>query len=374
MPFDPLNSHDRYPPWLDPLDGHTAELPSGVKVGQLAQAAINHCLNWRYRGPSLFVPHQTSTTARNDPTGEYRIITYMPEDTAAQDRLMALLYGKWGYPTAAAYSLAYADPNDATNNKTIESATPAAVTFPWSPPEHRGAFVQYAETANANGFDWVRLITTNFSLKYLTGWEVPFASLLPAQVSPKLEDVAPGEVIAYLDSSMRGLIERMYDESDLVTLETIERMTRRCFFNWCCSGNTNGTNISAYSNIFDELSFPAVCRDLYSTQGTRYSYPAAIIEVTHATSAHGIRFRSTVTGNTWTYTVQGADPTGTPFLVTYDGSTCTAAGVSNVLGLPVVVENDGTYPNGDEIVVEGLANGSGHTTKVYAACLMEGAA
>ena len=370
MPFDPLNSHKRWPPYLNKLDGHTGELPSGIRVGQLAEAVYNHCCNWRFQGPALYTPHQTSTIAKNDSSGTYHIITHYPENRAGQDRRLALFWAKHGIPVAAAYSIDFVDPNDGGNDVTLESGVLAATTYPLTTPERHQAVVEYAETVNANGFDVVHLGTINTVLAYLKGVHVPLAAIDENQLIPKPEDLAPDEIIAYLDRSFRGLMERIYNEGDLVFDETVERVTRRVFFNWCMSSYTVGANEAAYKNVFTELKFPAECRDLLKTQGTRYCYPAAVIDVDDDAGAEVVRlrFRSLITGNVWTYTYQnGVDPVlGNPFLITFD-----RVGASNVLGLQVVVENDAVFTAGDLIVVEGQAPNRAEL-RVHAAGLWEG--
>jgi hypothetical protein len=185
------------------------------------------------------------------------------------------------------------------------------------------------------------------------------------QLQVDLHDVSEGRIISERSNSLGGLFELIGDGSD--TAESVERCTRRVFFN---ESHVTGILIAAgtaMANVFGATNYeyPARARDFSGCDVERYCYPALVIETDGVDATHTCEIKYTsdcAANNTWTYTVQNAEPDNTPYIITP-----AMAGASSSSGIRVESQTD------DSILIEAQTD-AGVTLTIHSWALFEGPA
>ena len=376
MPFTPGDAAyqpGRYPRYIQHKLGNTAEIPQGVGTGKKLQQVHNHLINFRYQGPVYMASHAPSTTF-NDGTGTQYIILHYPPRTDAEDRKLAIAVGVWGYPATGSWEVKFRDGfGSGTWQSMVAGSAGVATSFTldMEPQElYWSAFdVTPPAGTGGSGFKVVELANTNCLLSHTSAWWLPDASTPSEQVVCKPKDVAPATVIGNTGKSLDYLMGIIGDGT--MNVESLERNTRRVFFNHGHPGGTLFPSGTAYANAYGSAKFGAGHRDLLDTGNDARCYPAAVITTTGQGSGNYAQMRITTTvggasAPTWTYKV----PSGlgvAPQLITYDAADATPQEGPHVK--PQAYQSDA----GDEVLVEGYTP-AGATLTIHSVGLWEGPA
>ncbi|MBW2637306.1 MAG: hypothetical protein JRC86_07275, partial [Deltaproteobacteria bacterium] len=185
---------------------------------------------------------------------------------------------------------------------------------------------------------------------------LPDETVQNGNIELKASSMSPGRIIKEPES-LGEMVELIGDGDNFK--ESIERMTRRTFFNYSAPGGCVIPGTGSKNNIFVSpdatpiaADFPARCRNLDNAGFAKYCYPAAVIEVDQTSGTQRLYFENVTGGYSWYYEVQPGDPTGTPFLV-HPGRT----GASSSSGMKVsttidhFIELSATVNNGATMIV-----------------------
>jgi hypothetical protein len=209
----------------------------------------------------------------------------------------------------------------------------------------------------------------NLVVKTASAYHLPLMHLDSDQYLNSPGDCGPGRYIADRTCSFKGLVDAV--GTGAVEVESMERLTRRVFFNQShvLGSFIAGVEALGHTNMLSDMLFAPRCRNLVGDDASVYCTPCAVIECVGQDDLASIelQFLSKVSNDSWTYTVQAADPTTPIFVHPWSG-----AGSSSTNGILVTSAAD------DSIEINAhLVNTPQHargTLTLRAWALFEGAA
>jgi hypothetical protein len=305
-------------------------------------------------GGPHFVTNWRPNTNTNDATGKFYPIMHYPPRLDADDRSIAVCFTLWGNPANGAWSIKFEDSVAGYAQQTMadgnNNANPPALSE-FALPVYAEETVQVydpptggAANLHQGDFKALEIETTNTLVGGLSIWHVENNQIgnTDAQVPVLLDDVIAGKIISESADSLLGLFEIIGDGS--TDVESLERCSRRIYFN---ESHPTGILIApgtAYHNIFNNFKYPARARDFADSDSERYSYPAFVIETDGVDAVNTCRIRVTTTcaaDNVWTYEIDNGEPDNTPYLITPMGPTAGGGtGSDDVNGVRTESESD----------------------------------
>lgn len=306
--------------------GYSCEPPSGVSVGKKLQHAYSHHCHYRYDGLIAGGTFQPTVYTGYDST-LYFVLHCPPRPDASNPlRRLGVVVGTYGREAADTGNSNIAIREGLSGSyATVWEAALAPVASPYN--EIHLTYGSATVTPPGTGVGSPAMDNDAFKV-----FEVKFANLMPSQcflmwlpdetvqpgnVALTSEQMAPGRIIKEPDS-LGEMVELIGDGNTFV--ESIERMTRRTFFNYSCPTGCSIAGSGSKIDIFTQPGgvaalFPARCRNLDNAGEGKYCYPAAVITRTTGSDWSKIYFENVTQGTSWHYEIQTGDPLNTPFLI-----------------------------------------------------------
>jgi hypothetical protein len=299
-------------------------------------------------------------------------IMHYPPTLDSTDRGIAVGWVLWGNPANGAWSLKIEDTvagyaqetiKDGDNDANVSNdSTYISGCYPtrYAPPSAGAA------NLHQGNFKALEIENTNCYIASISIWHIEHDSELDDDLVPvTLGTVDADKIISQKANSLQGLYEIIGDGSDNVT--SVERCLRRVFFN---ESHPTGILIAANTAMSSIVSganyeWPAEARMFSQAEVERYCYPALVIETDGVDATHTCQIKYTTdcaANNTWTYTVQNAEPDNTPYIITP-----AMAGASSASGLRVESAID------DSVLIEAQTD-AGVTLTIHSWALFEGPA
>jgi hypothetical protein len=344
--------------YVDPRLGYTAENVDGTSIGQKLQYAQDHITRYRYNGPCFYGEFFSSGNPETYAYGH--LIIHYPPQYSGEDRNLAFIFGYVSDDSTSPGMLEYTDSLGGSTYTTLVS---------FAGGHHVGGYkkiLTYAPPVGPKGtsFSVLKFRLTNCFIQQISAYNIGERISDPDDIKITGGDCSAGMIVSATDHSLTGLLKQI--GTGQTNLPTMERLTRRVFFN---QTDSRGIKISdggvAWVNLFDALEWQAKCRNLLGNDAAINCYPAAIVKVhghiTHSATIK-LRYSSYAAGVNWTYTFDASDAEDTYLLLTPFGT-----GSSSEDGLPV-------YSNDHQkIVIEGMVDGNSSLT-LYSWALFEGPA
>ena len=364
--------HAKEPQYQNESLGYSCEPPSGVSVGKKLQHAYSHHCHYRYEGPVGGGSYNHGKYSNAYDSILYFVLHCPPRPDAANPlRRLGVVVGTYGRESAdtgdsrieiregltGSYTTAWESPIEAVTSLKyqilrIEGSTTI------TPP---GTGVGSPTMAN-DAFKVFEVKLTNMQPTQCFLMWLPDDTVQPGNVALTSEQMAPGRIIKE-PNSLGEMVELIGDGNTFA--ESIERMTRRTFFNYSCPTQCYIAGTGSKIDIFtttggNAAQFPARCRNLDNAGEGKYCYPAAVIYVTGNDRGERLYFDNITQGSSWYYEIQSGDPINTPFLV-HPGRT----GASSSAGIKVGTTADNYFKLSANV-------SSGRAMWVYNHALFEG--
>lgn len=349
------------PLWTEPSTCKTGELASGAHTGGRLEATQNHLINYRLSGMAHWSPAPSIGTSGYDGTGHIFIPIHMPPTRTGDKRTLAV-------------TIVGATPIDYTQD----------VVISWRETFGSGDYTILLETAfgeyeyvgelryaleytppsgtGASSVMCIDLYIKNLLVRMVSAYHLPLAIPDSDQYLNGPGDCDSGRAICDGSWSFKGLTEA--PGLGTINVESMERVTRRTFFNQSHMGGSllDGAVSTSEVNMLGSMVFSARCRGLLTGSSTINCIPCAVIKSTGQASYENTLKFSSSTGS-WYYTVQAGDSTTDPIFI-HPWST----GSSSANGLPITCAVD------DTVTITGDVEHSSCTLTLLNWSLFEGAA
>lgn len=355
--------HALRPMWTEPKHCKTAEIPSGTHVGNHLEQTQNHLINYRLSGPCHWSPTPSVGDGgiAADHTGTIFIPIHIPPTRTGDDRTLALIVlGGAASNAANPVTIEWRQTFGSGGFTTLENVTLGSTEvfgehrYPltYTPPSGTGA----------SSLMCIEVKITNLIVQMVSAYHLPLAIPDSDQILNGPGDCDSGRAICDDDWSFKGLAEA--PGLGTVNVESMERITRRVFFNQSHMGGSllNGAVSTDVENMLGETVFSPRCRGLLTGSSTINCIPCAVVKFT-GSSKYETYIKFTSFTGSWKYTRQAGDSVVDPIFI-HPWST----GSSSANGLPITCAVD------DTVVIEGSVEDSSSTLTLLAWALFEGPA
>lgn len=307
--FNHAGAHTRYPLYVDPRLGYTAEIADGIAIGSRMQATADHVLRYRYGGPVCM-----SNVAGGSTNLTYYIPYHYPPLPSGNDRNI-LLWVNWLQPGQASSTWALKI-RFALGSGTY--TTLASGDTDIASQHFKKVFIVQVPTPTGTGADSIgcfELYFDNCVMLSVSAYHIGTLLNDDDDVDVDAGDCGPGRVITTDTNSLGGLIEQI--GTGAVDKNTMERITRRVFWNQgACQGTINQEADGAYHNQFNKMTWPCQCRDLLGDNSSHDCYPVLVAKASGFDASHDVIIKYETSASSWTYTFQaGVDVSGTTYLI-----------------------------------------------------------
>jgi len=346
LPLAPGTSKNKFPLWQQPLLGRTAELPLGQDTGSRLEHTQNHILNYRLSGPCHWspLPMLCGGTAVTDYSGIAYIPVHMPPTKTGDDRSIALFLD-CGVPSSVSGTESHIKYRYGTFGSGAWTTLFAETYGTWTNVGWLHYIIPYTPPAGAgsSSIDCIELKVKNLKIESISAYHLPLKYCDDDQYFCAPGDCSPGRYISDEAHSFKGLVDAV--GAGTVSIETMERITRRTFFaqSHFFGSQLLGAEALGHTNMLGSMAFGPRCRNLSGDDAACYCLPCAVIECTgqedgDEAATIELQFKSLSSLETWTYTVQATDAVSTPLFIE-PGRT----GSSSANGLSV-------YSNADDLI------------------------